>query len=152
MTMTVYCAGPMTGLSYDEVFARYEHIRAALGPHFRVLHPMIGKDFLRNMEGPMKPTGYDHIASDQAIYNRDQWMVRQCDILFVDLRPGKGRVSIGTMFEMAWASILGKHVVLVIDEDWDVYDHAFVRMAQHATFHDIDEATAYMAKIPTGDI
>lgn len=143
--MNVYTAHQITGLGYDEVMAYYTELQRRLeAVDYTVLCPMVAKEYLRDQEH-LASTGYRFPAStDHAIYERDQWMVRQADIVLVDL-SGAGRV-VGCHYELAWASLLGKHTVLVMEPD-SVHRHAFVLEAADVVFNTLEEALDYLEKL-----
>lgn len=146
--LKIYLAGPITGQTGDGVMnAIAEKVAILTDYGYEILHPMIGKTELRT-EIEFKSGGYDHpIANDHAIFTRDHWMVSQADIILVDLSNSGDRISIGTMMEMAWASHLGKQVVLVMP-DGNIHDHAFVREAATIRFLTLDDAYDYLVELP----
>ena len=113
---------------------------------FEALSPMANKEELR-IERPYESHGYTELpqVTDHAIFERDRWMVTQCDILFLDLSDTE-KVSIGCMMELAWASLLGKHTVVVLPKD-NVHTHAFVLEGADVIFETYDEAMVYMKKL-----
>jgi len=139
--MKIYIAGPISGLSYDEVESFFLTKAAALTKSgHTVLSPMLGKENLRN-EIELRGYGYKGpTTTNHAIFERDKWMVTQSDAVFADLSQAK-RVSIGTVFELAWASFLGKHTVVVMGE---VHRHAFVLEAADIVFKTEEEALDYL--------
>ena len=148
--MKIYLAGPISGQSYDQVVSKIHSIRKHLEKFgYTVFHPMTGKGNLRT-EIKFKSVGYDGIpaSSNHAIYERDQWMVRQCDVILADL-SNSTRVSIGTMFELAWAAILGKHSLVVLDAD-NIHDHAFVLEAADIVFPSLKQAIDYLEILSEG--
>jgi nucleoside 2-deoxyribosyltransferase len=146
--MKVYLACQITGRTYDEVTAYLEETAEKLRYFgYEVLNPLTGKDHLRTGERPLEPSGYTHYAStDHAIYERDQWMVRQADVVFVNL-TGMTRVSIGMMMELAWASLMGKLTVVALGPEDTVYRHAFVHEAADVVCATAYEAIKYLAKL-----
>ena len=147
--MKIYIAGPITGLSYEEVMNRFRG-QAALYKHYGydVLCSMVGKDYLKE-EKFLHGEGYSTPASNShAIKGRDMWMVRQCDIILVDFSAGDA-ASIGSCFEMAWASMLGKHIVTVIPEG-NVHKHAFVTECADVVFTNIEDANSYLKNLAEG--
>ena len=140
----IYCVGPITGLSADEVFNYYDNISKVLsGAGFKVLNPLTGKDHLRTEED-FKASGYkcSPLTADNSIVNRDRWMVQQSEIVFADFTRGKDRASIGTCFEMAWANLQGKLIVSVIP-DGNIHDHAFIKQVS-TVFKTTEEAVDYL--------
>lgn len=149
---TVYCVHPITGLTPDEVFSYYENIKLKMSPCYDVLIPMTGKSSLRCAK-ELKSHGHDElpIATNHAIFERDRWMVTQSDIVYANLMGATERVSIGSMFELAWASILGKYVVLALDKA-SVHKHAFVLEAADAIFESSEEAENYLLTLAHGTL
>lgn len=142
--MKIYLAGPISGLSYDDVVGRIHAYRMTL-PEFEILSPMTGKEYLRN-EIDLKAYGYGNpVSTNHAIYERDMWMVKQCDVVFADLMNAE-RVSIGTVMELAWASLLGKHTVVAMEPE-NIHRHAFVLEAADIVFETATEAFKYIAKL-----
>jgi len=80
-------------------------------------------------ESSFKSEGYtkNPLTIDNDIYSRDMLAVKQADILLVDVTSATEK-SIGTIMEMAWESILGKQIILVMNEG-NVHIHAFVNQA-----------------------
>lgn len=146
---TVYLAGPITGRSGMDVITGFEVTKAhleALG--FRVLHPMTGKGYLRT-DPALKAHGYTTAeSSNHAIYERDQWMVRQADVVLMNLLGAKEK-SIGCMMELAWASLLGRHTVVVMGEE-NPHLHAFVLEAADIVFPELQAAMDYLAELVRG--
>lgn len=149
--MKIYLAGSITGLSYQEVVAAYQYKSNVLQKFgYEVLCPMTGKQKLKN-EKILSAMGYEDspISKPHAIFERDKWMVTQSDIVFADLSMSGDRVSIGTVMELAWASLLNKHTVSVIPEN-NVHIHAFVVEATDVLFGDVASAMTYLTKLAKG--
>ena len=148
--LNIYLAGPITGQTGEGVVSRYEEKIAILSDFgYTVYHPMLGKMNLRT-ETTFKSGGYDHpIANDHAIFERDHWMVSIADVVLADLSTSGDRISIGTMMELAWASHLGKHVILVMP-DGNIHDHAFVREAATIRFPSLMDAYDYLKELSMG--
>lgn len=144
--MKIYLAGPITGKSFEEVINRYQEKTMLLVDFgYEVLSPMTAKGGLKGVTA-FTSTGYSGpVANDHAIFRRDHWMVSQADVVLADL-SNASQVSIGTMMEMAWASHLGKHVVLVMPHG-NVHEHAFVKEATDVRFGDIEEAYDYLKEL-----
>lgn len=145
MRKQIYCVGPITGLSAQEVFDYYDGVSETLSEAgFKVLNPLTGKDHLRTEE-EFKSSGYEcsPLTADNSIVNRDRWMVQQADIVFADFTRGKDRASIGTCFEMAWANLGGKLIVSVIP-DGNIHDHAFIKQVS-TVFKTTEEAVDYLS-------
>lgn len=151
--MKIYLAGPISGKGYEEVVHTYQEKTLMFqGWGYDVLCPMTGKSYLRN-EIEFKAYGFDEfpVSTNHAIFERDKWMVSQCDIVFADLSNSGERVSIGTVMEMAWASLIGKHTVLVLPEN-NVHKHAFVLEAADIIFPNRGDAYKYFQDLTQGTL
>jgi nucleoside 2-deoxyribosyltransferase len=143
--MRIYLAGPISGLSYDEVVNKYKEKSSYLKDMgYEILCPMTGKTYLRN-EIKLKAEGITGcpVSTNHAIFERDKWMVSNCDIILADLSNSGDRVSIGTVMELAWASMIGKHSVVVLPEN-NIHRHCFVLEAGDIIFTTLDEAYNYL--------
>lgn len=150
--MVVYCAGIISGSTGEKVTTYFETTAEKLrGMGFEVLYPMIGKGWART-ELEFKAEGYVHtpVSTNHAIRNRDLWMVRNSDIVYVNLL-GAERVSIGCVSEIAWASLLGKHIVVVMEKN-NIHQHAFVIENVDIIFNDEDSALSYLQKLSSRKI
>lgn len=148
--LTIYLAGSITGKGYDEVVSAYVEKTAyfeALG--YDVFCPMTGKAYLRN-EIEFKPENYKFpVSTNHAIFERDMWMVMNCDIILADLSTSGERVSIGTMMELAWASMLHKHSIIILPEN-NVHRHAFVLESGDIIFETLEDAKKYLEDFIVG--
>lgn len=151
MSKTVYTVGPITGLDADEAIDWFEGRANRLrGMGYTVLNPLSGKPHLRGV-GKLEASGYeDPVSNDHSIFRRDHWMCHEADIIVADfsLVPSGGSRSIGSCFELAWASNAGKLVVVVLPTPEGggrhPMDHAFVRQAATHVFASTLEAEKYL--------
>lgn len=144
--MKIYIASPISGLTSEEVFNYYDGIERKLRLcGMKPYSPMTAKHYLRG-EMMMNPHGYTHPTSTgHAIYRRDKWMLSNSDVVFVNLL-NSAIISIGCMFELAWADMLGKHVVVVSDGE-PPYDHAFIKEAADIIFTTVGDALEYLQEL-----
>jgi nucleoside 2-deoxyribosyltransferase len=111
---------------------------------------MTGKGYLRT-ELKLKAHGFDNpISTNHAIVKRDQWMIGQSDIVLVDL-TGAERVSIGCMFELAWAMEKGKHTIVIMEKD-NIHQHAFVIDSADIVFETPKDAMDYLEDLSDGKL
>jgi len=144
--MLIYLAGPITGKSFDEVMNRYREKTAILTDFgYYVLSPMTAKGGLKGVSAFTSTGNAGPVANDHSIFERDRWMVTQAEVVLADLSNAHA-VSIGTMMELAWASYLGKHTVLVMG-DGNVHDHAFVKEAADVRFPTLEDAYDYLKEL-----
>lgn len=146
--LKIYCIHPISGLTADEVFNYYERTHKLLAAaNYDVFIPMFGKGNLRT-ELKFKTHDYrSPLSTNHAIYNRDKWMVNHADILYANFLGAKS-VSIGSMFELAWGSYLGKQNIVVMESD-NIHRHAFVMEASTIIFETEEEAIDYLTKLAT---
>jgi len=150
--MKIYIAHQISGLGGQEVIDYFENTKTilqALG--FQVFSPMTAKGYFRN-EIKFKEHGYEGlpVSTNHAIFERDKWMVSQADVVLTDL-TGMKRNSIGCTMELAWASLLGKHTIVVMEKD-NPHRHAFILEAGDIIFEQLGEAFLYLEKLITGDM
>lgn len=153
--MKVYLSGPISNMSYAGASSWRNVVATILRNNGHIpLDPMRGKSFLSNQKRIEREV-YEGMArpdlSDKALVSRDHADVVEADIVLLNLAPmaeggGDGpvgqRVSIGSMFELAWAMHMRKLVVIVLD-DKGVHDHPFVREAG-IIFDDLHQAVDYI--------
>jgi nucleoside 2-deoxyribosyltransferase len=103
----------------------------------QVLNPYRGRD----VRGTITKVGSYHYTESTApvknklanlLVNRDLKDVGDCDLLLVNLQDTKNeRPSIGTISELAWAHLMNKPVICIIDEkttEDDYYKHPFMHV------------------------
>jgi len=147
--LSIYCVHPISGCSADDVFSYYDDTKKQLTEYgFDVFVPMYGKSTLRT-ELEFKAEGYkdNPITTNHAIFGRDKWMVMQSDILYANFL-GATRVSIGSMFELAWGSNNNKQVIVVMEKE-NIHRHAFVLEAATIIFETTEEAQDYLQQLVT---
>lgn len=144
--MKIYLAHPISGLSGEEVVKYFANARDTVREMgYEPLQPMTGKGELRT-EREFKSVGYGTpVSTNHAIFERDNWMIRQADVVYVDLF-GCSAISIGCTMELAAAAALGKHTVVVM-EDTNPHRHAFVIEASDIIFETPNAALEYLESL-----
>jgi nucleoside 2-deoxyribosyltransferase len=141
--MKLYLAHPISGLSGPQVFEYYDTAALRFKQYFQILSPMTGKDYLRTNIQALQTDGLLQACStDHAIFQRDSWMVSQCDVVLCDF-TGAERISIGCCMELAMAAMLGKHTVVVLPPG-NIHKHAFILDAADIVYEDYESAAAYI--------
>jgi nucleoside 2-deoxyribosyltransferase len=146
MSLKIYVAGPITGLTQKQVKENFLSIVNSLRKMgFKVFHPLMGKE--QNFRGnyKMKPTygpDADVLLSDHAITSRDHWMIEQSDIVFMNLQHAQ-KISIGCVSELDRANCLRKHTVLILDKG-NVHSHGFVFDNADVVFETVEQGIEYM--------
>ena len=143
--MKIYTAAPISGYGAEEVFGYFDGITKTLREMgYTPLCPMTGKDYMR-CEREFRAQGYGQpLSTNHAIFERDRWMVTQCDIVLMNLTMAK-EVSIGCMMELAWASLLGKNTIVVM-ADGNPHQHSFVLEAADIVLPTLKDALDYLEK------
>lgn len=111
---SVYLAGPIAGLTYDEANDwREEATEACAALGYTVYSPMRGKEALR-VQYARRAFGINAEVSNGLLgpFARDMHDVRACDVLIANLATSE-EVSVGTLVELGAAHALGKFVVVV---------------------------------------
>lgn len=123
----VYLAGPITGLTYGESTTWRNYVRDAFPDHIHSLSPMRGKVHSQlKGEGPIHQTYEDNpLTSEKGINQRDYNDVKRSDAILANFL-GADILSVGTLFEIAWARAFQIPLVLVMGED-NIHNHPFVR-------------------------
>jgi nucleoside 2-deoxyribosyltransferase len=142
----LFLSGPITGLSYEDVTVWREKIRAALEPlGIDCFSPLRGLEGLLRNETTIKESYQEStMGTDSAITDQDLFDILKCDVLLINLL-GTSRVSIGTVFEAAWAYLLKKPVILVIERSANIHEHPMMRRSATYRTDSLDEAI-FLAK------
>lgn len=112
----VYLAGPITGLTESSAKDWRESVKQLLPSGF------VGVDPLRSepkVNGSYKPHYADKKFGTPSAINVKNWVdTMRADVVLAYLPRvlNEKELSIGTMFEIGWASAHRKHVVLVTDD------------------------------------
>ena len=129
----VYLAGPITGMTYKDctdwrTIAKNSFADSGI----KAFTPLRAKEYLDGL-GVLSGTGeeYAHLgvfSTPQGIVARDYHDCTTCDVLLVNMLGAK-IVSIGTMFEMAWAYMKRTPIVLIMEANGNPNEHIFTRQA-----------------------
>jgi nucleoside 2-deoxyribosyltransferase len=152
-TQTVYLAGPITGLTYDDAedwrqYAKKELAKAGI----KALSPLRANEHLRGA-GILGPMGVGEaprcLSATRAIMVRDRNDAMTCDVLLVNLLGAK-TVSIGTMMEIAWADSQRTPIVAVM-EPGNIHEHAMVDEAIGFRVNTLEDAIFIVKTIIDND-
>lgn len=107
---SVYLAGPISGLTYDDSEGWRLIVREKLAPEVDAFSPLRSKNYLRK-EGKLKGA-YDYAAlsTGKGITTRDRFDVMTSDLILVNFTAWK-IVSMGTLIELGWADVARRPVV-----------------------------------------
>ena len=144
----VYLCGPITGLSFDECSVYYNRIAKLLPKWIVPVSPMRGKGYLQGISVLGDTYEGTALASQRGIVSRDFFDVRRVDAVFANFLGAK-RVSIGSVFELAWAFQLQKPVVLAMENSGNIHEHAFVREACAFRLPTLEAAVETLVRVVT---
>ena len=134
----LYCAGPITGVTYAESTDWREYVSGKLPPYIKAVSPMRGKQYLAN-ETNIKVSYPEHpLSTQKGIVCRDRADVMRCDMILVNFL-GATKVSIGSVMEIAWADAWRKPIIVVMEED-NIHRHSMLNEVSGFVVIDLDEA------------
>lgn len=144
---TVYLAGPISGLSYEQARhgwrEQFQSILATLpgkdASHIHLLSPMRAKDFLlKQVSLDGAPGSYEQhpLSRDIGIIGRDYNDVRNCDVMLANFLEAD-RVSIGTVWEFGAAYAHQKVIIAVVPEENHPHNHVFIKGTAKYVVHDL---------------
>ncbi len=147
----VYLAGPITGLNYDGAQDWRNYAKDFLaGYGIKGVSPLRAKDYLRGIPALTADcAGYGQLnpmSSPRGIMTRDHYDATQSDALLVNLL-GAERVSIGTVMEIAWAWDNGLPVVVAMENEGNLHEHAMITEAIGFRVPSLEEALAITVAI-----
>ena len=136
---TVYLAGPISGLSYEECMAWRTYVSSELKPRIIGINPLRAKSYLKDTS--IIEDSYEHISlsSSRGLTTRDYFDCNRADIIMVNLLGAK-RTSIGTCMEIAWGKMLQKPIILIMEPSGNPHDHAMIRESINYWVTTIEEA------------
>jgi nucleoside 2-deoxyribosyltransferase len=149
----VYTAGPITGCSWGGCTNWREYVEKQLDDisdgRIVAYSPLRSKEYLSNEKEILDvyPDTLSVMSTQRGIFHRDRNDVKTSDLVFVNM-IGAGRVSIGTVMEIAWADAWNIPIVYLTEKDVpNIHDHAMMREACPFTVHDMEEAILLTKKI-----
>lgn len=137
---SVYLAGPIKGLSYDEatdwrIDVEHQLQRAGI----RSLSPLRFKDYLKD-EKELKENYPGHnLSKSKTLFTRDMMDVRTSDLILANFL-GAEKVSIGTCVELGVAFEAKKPVIVIMEAKSNPHDHDFVKNIACCIVHNIPSA------------
>jgi nucleoside 2-deoxyribosyltransferase len=127
---SVYLAGPITGLTYDDGQDWREFAKAQLDDAgINAFSPLRAKQHLRALgvlDNAGKPDskyiGLNALSEPSGITTRDRFDCMGRDLVLVNFL-GATQVSIGTCIELGWADAARRPIVIAMEED-NIHRHA----------------------------
>ena len=143
--MYLYLAGPITGLTLQDAsdWRENELMLASLAKHgYICLNPLREKAHLMEFEDTPLPARYTPEQEEFEVSN-DLDDINKSAAVLANLRDAE-RVSIGTVWEIGYATAKGKPVITVL-EPGGVHDHLFIHNASLKVVESVFEAVAELA-------
>lgn len=134
----LYCAGPITGVSYGVSTDWREYVASKLPSHIQAVSPMRGKKYLANKKSIKDSYEEYPLSCQKGITCRDRMDVMRSDMILVNFL-GATNVSIGSVMEIAWADAWRKPIVVVMEKD-NLHSHAMIREVSGFIVPSLDEA------------
>lgn len=149
-TMKIYLAHPVSGLSWDVVAGYFEkttkELYEILGNQAQIMSPLIGKEHLR-CETKFRAHSYQNpLSTNHHIHQRDCWMVKRADLIYLNLTLATEWVSVGSVMELQCAYDHGVYSVVSMGED-NIHQHSFVLEAASLILPTHNEAMKYLKKL-----
>lgn len=131
---TVYLAGSISGLTYKQASEWREKVKERLQEFgIKCLSPLRADVHLRNHEGLLddkqsisSSSPALAMSTERGVVERDKYDATRCSVLFLNLLGSK-KISVGSMIEIGWANANNIPIVLIMEKEGNMHDHAFVR-------------------------
>lgn len=125
----VYLYGPITGLTFDGAQDWRTWMSDELAKHgIKAISPLRFKDYLSSLK-TISGHGREYadmgvLSTASAVLSRDKFDVLRADMLAGNFL-GADRVSIGSMFEQAWAHEKHTPIAAAVEPEGNPHDHMF---------------------------
>lgn len=130
---SVYLCGPITGCTFEECkFGWREQVDEELAPLgiecYSPMRAKVAEDFSDEAQESMSPmgSGLNVLSTPRGLTERDRFDTLRSDLIFCNLL-GTEKISAGSMIEFGWADALRIPIILVMEDEGNVHDHAMVR-------------------------
>jgi nucleoside 2-deoxyribosyltransferase len=143
--LSVYLAGPISGLSYDDATGWRDEVQNATlwDGEIEFHDPMRGKGSPGDFSEPLPVVSEPMGCRPKEILTRDLFDIDCCDVVLANLSLCP-RVSIGTMVELGYAKAQGKVIIVVVPEG-SVYEHPFVTELANVVYRTLEDAVDYLS-------
>ncbi len=139
MEKSVYLAGPIAEVSYKDCNDWREYAKKELAKY-----NILGVSPTRHKgnfdpKQIMKDVGGGNVmTTGRGIITRDRYDTTHCNAILANLFGAK-KISIGTMFEYAWADIMRIPIITIMEDKGNVHDHNFVREVSGFRLNNLEE-------------
>jgi len=153
MRKSVYLCGPISGLEYNaaRLSWRNEVSNALNDSNIDALSPMRFKSYLeaeKDLASGNDYAGVNVLSTARGIVARDRYDTQRCDVVLCNLLGSK-KVSIGSMIELGWCDSMRIPLVMIMENEGNIHDHAMVRELADFIVPTVDEAVEVIRAILT---
>jgi nucleoside 2-deoxyribosyltransferase len=143
----LYLGGPITGIKYKKANQWRELVKSRLPKWIVCVSPMRHENPLaRGKLGIIKNQSEEYVLKYQKrITSCCRNDIKRCDIIFLNLL-GIKMVSIGTIIELGWADMLGKHIVVAMRRH-NIHHHVMTREIPDIVVDNLQEAIDMIIKM-----
>lgn len=145
----VYLAGPITGLSYGKAIDWRNDARKKLelwsDGRVKGYSPLRHKEYL-NKETEIADSYNVPLSNQRGITARDRMDCMTSDALLFNCL-GANKPTFGTVMEMGWGDAFRKPMVLVMEEQGNMHDHAMIREVCQFRVPDLDSGLTLVCKL-----
>lgn len=141
---SIYLAGPITGLTYDE--ARYgwrADIANDVDEDVQVLSPMRHEGHLAELKGEIDDKTLEQVnhffSYPKMIVTKDLLDIDVSSLVVVNLLGAKS-VSKGTLHEISYAYAKGKPIIVIMEDKGNPNDGPFLRVQSSVVLPTLEDA------------
>jgi len=146
MEKSVYLAGPVTGLNYEECNNWRAYAIGELAKSQIIgISPIRFKEHL-NDGRIILDSDNTLLEGDKGVTLRARLDIKNCDLMLANLLRTK-EVSKGTMIEYGWADAFGKPIISVIEKERNVHEHPIIRELTGFRVESLEEGLEVVRKI-----
>jgi nucleoside 2-deoxyribosyltransferase len=144
MSKSVYLAGPITGLTYDDArFGWRKEFGERMTEHgVTVLSPMRHEGHLAEVKGPLDKDYPSHIFSHGKMIVAKDFLDIDVSAIVVANFMGAKKASLGTVAEIGYAAAKGKTIVVIRDKDDAIHNHPFINEPAAVVVDNLEDAIA----------
>lgn len=146
---SIYLAGPMIGLTWEECLGWREHVEVELGRDWKIISPARPQKDVDRSKMIKLQTRKDNklhlVDTATGVVASDTFFIKQSDWILANLTNAP-KPSIGTMWELGYAYALQKNIIVVMDDN-NVHNHPFTRRGVDLFCPTLDEAIEYFKRI-----
>jgi nucleoside 2-deoxyribosyltransferase len=143
----VYLAGPISGLTFGEGQSWREYAAQKLPREIRGISPLRAKGEHLVRKGIIQDCYEDNpLTSQHGITSRDRYDCMRSDAVLMNLLGAK-TVSIGTMIEVGWTDAGRIPLIVVMEKEGNLHNHAMLRDCASYIVHDLNTGLAILEAV-----